>query len=52
VAAGKRAALESGVEEGEGGDDLAEKIAGLLLLRLVQTETRGRLQNAGNGRAS
>jgi hypothetical protein len=52
AAARKRAALGSGVEEGEGSDDVAEKIAGLLLLRLVQTETRGRLWNAGNGRAS
>jgi hypothetical protein len=42
AAAGKRAALWSGVEEGEGGDYVAEKIAGLLVLHLVQTETRGR----------
>jgi hypothetical protein len=40
---GKRAALGGGVEEGEGGDEVAEKVARLLLLRLVQTETRGRL---------
>jgi hypothetical protein len=40
------------VEEAELIGDEAEKIAGLLLLRLVQTETRGRLWNAGNGRAS
>jgi hypothetical protein len=50
AAAGKRAALGSGVEEAEHIGDEAEKVEELLLLRLVPAEARGAAGNAGKQR--
>jgi hypothetical protein len=38
------------VEEGELGDGIAEKVADLLLIRLVPTESREVAENAGKQR--
>jgi hypothetical protein len=45
--AGKRAAMGGSVDEAELDDGVAEKIAGLLLLRLVQAAAREVAGNAG-----
>jgi hypothetical protein len=45
-------AMGGSVEEGEGGDDVAEKVAGLLLLRLVPADSRDVAENAGKQRRS
>jgi hypothetical protein len=47
---GKRAAMGIGVGEEELDDEVAEKIAGLLLLRLVPAEAREAAGNAGKQR--
>jgi hypothetical protein len=46
------AALGRGVEEGEGGEEVAEKVARLLLLRLVQAAAREVAGNVGKKRCS
>jgi hypothetical protein len=47
---GKRAATGNGGEEARLDDGVAEKMAELLLLRLVPEAARGEVGNAGNGR--
>jgi hypothetical protein len=48
---GKRAALGSGVEEEEGGDDVAEKVAEALLVHLPQSVPRTAVRRGGAARA-